>query len=120
MMISGTDNFEREIFITLQIPGTHCWPKAKKSAPYLKHEHRHLFIIRVGSRVEHNDRHIEFMALRTVINDHLMKRWNKRLGLMQLGSMSCEALAQELLEKFEYLNWVEVSEDGENGAWLSR
>jgi hypothetical protein len=40
-------------------------------------------------------------------------------GMCEFGAMSCEMLATELIDKFE-LTRCEVSEDNENGAFVTR
>ncbi len=108
---------KRQIFVTFQKEGIHCYPDAPSGVEFLKYQHRHMFHFRVSIDVTHNDRDIEFI---------LFKRELENLygsDILSLNSKSCEMLAEELIEYIskEYPNRsiiVEVSEDGENGAIL--
>lgn len=97
---------------------------------YLEHEHRHVFHIRFGLTVHHQDREVEFLDVRD---------WLKKLPFLQdgvkLGQMSCEMIAQQIIEAARK-RWdpgdnlpgvfmpdsakrsyrCSVHEDGENGA----
>jgi hypothetical protein len=67
--------------------------------------------------VLHNDRDIEFIQF---------KRWLENLykdGILQLDYKSCEMMADDLYLQIanRYPNraiWIEVAEDGENGALI--
>ena len=118
---------ERTIFVTFQKEGIHCYPAAATDpqlAPgdeydvsFLGTPHRHIFHFRVWIEVEHLDRAIEFIQF---------KRWLEHLyrdGTLQLDYKSCEMMAEDLYLQIaaKYPNkevWIEVSEDGENGALL--
>lgn len=108
----------RQIFITFQKEGIHCYPDAPNNVEFLKHQHRHIFHFRVTLSVTHNDRDVEFI---------LFKRELENLytgGTMLMNYRSCEMLGEELIEYIsrEYPNrqiQVEVSEDGENGAVIT-
>jgi hypothetical protein len=71
----------------------------------------------VWADVVHNDRDIEFIQF---------KRWLENLyrsGTLQLDYKSCEMMADDLYIQIalRYPNravWIEVSEDGENGALI--
>ena len=120
-------NAERKIWITFQKEGIHCYPAAA-TAPelatgdeydvsFLGSPHRHIFHFRVWIDVVHNDRDIEFIQF---------KRWLQRLyesGTLQLDYKSCEMMADDLYlqiaQKYpDRAVWIEVSEDGENGALI--
>jgi hypothetical protein len=67
--------------------------------------------------VLHNDRDIEFIQF---------KRWLENLykdGILQLDYKSCEMMADDLYAEIaarypERAVWIEVAEDGENGALI--
>jgi len=118
---------ERKIWVQFQKEGIHCYPAAA-TAPelatgdeydvsFLGSPHRHIFHFRVWIDVVHNDRDIEFIQF---------KRWLQRLyesGTLQLDYRSCEMMADDLYlqiaQKYpDRAVWIEVSEDGENGALI--
>lgn len=97
--------------VTYNFWGIHKWKDAKN---YLKYPHRHLFYITMMIEQFHNDRDIEFIALKEELIDFCEKRFNK------LEGMSCEMIGEEIKLFFElkYPNRevrIEVSEDNENG-----
>lgn len=118
---------QRMIFVTFQKEGIHKYPAAltdpnlktndEYDVSFLGYPHRHLFYFKVWISVEHADREIEFFQC---------KRWLENLynqGTLQLDYKSCEMMADELHEKIiqKYPNreiWIEISEDGENGAFI--
>lgn len=115
------------IFVTFQKEGIHCFPAAltdpslatgdEYDVSFLGHPHRHIFHFKVWIEVEHSDRAIEFIQF---------KRWLENLynqGTLQLDYKSCEMMAEDLYEQIatKYPGrevWIEVSEDGENGALI--
>jgi len=118
---------ERKIWVQFQKEGIHCYPAAA-TAPelatgdeydvsFLGSPHRHIFHFRVWIDVVHNDRDIEFIQF---------KRWLQRLyesGTLQLDYRSCEMMSDDLYLQIaqKYPGravWIEVSEDGENGALI--
>lgn len=112
----------RVIWITFQKEGIHCYPQAAtdpnlKEVSFLANPHRHMFHFRVELEVFHNDRDVEFILLKR----ELEGLYNR--GTLQLNNMSCEMIAEELIE---YLSnqypgrqiCVDVSEDNENGSSL--
>ena len=117
-----TEPTSRMIYVTFQKEGIHKYPAALTDTAlaevsFLGYTHRHQFGFKVGISVEHNDRAIEFI---------LFKRWLESLygdGIIQLDFKSCEMIAEDL---YKIINSkypgrtisIDVSEDGENGAWL--
>lgn len=110
------------IWVTFRKEGTHCYPAALTDANltdvnFLGHPHRHIFHFKVWIEVRHDDRDIEFIQF---------KRWLESLyneDTLQLNNKSCEMIARELHEQIwsKYPvreNWIEVSEDGENGCLI--
>jgi len=118
---------KRMIWVKFNREGIHKYPAALTDpalatgddydVSFLGYPHRHIFEFQVWISVTHNDRDIEFIQF---------KRWLEKLydeKTLQLNYRSCEMIAEDL-----YLTintrypgrevWIEVSEDGENGAIL--
>ena len=118
---------ERKIWVTFRKEGIHCYPAAatdpslatgdEYDVSFLGTPHRHIFHFRVWIDVLHNDRDIEFIQF---------KRWLENLykdGILQLDYKSCEMMADDLYAEIagrypDRAVWIEVSEDGENGALI--
>ena len=118
---------ERKIWVTFRKEGIHCYPAAatdpalktgdEYDVSFLGTPHRHIFHFRVWIDVLHNDRDIEFIQF---------KRWLENLykdGILQLDYKSCEMMADELYAEIagrypDRAVWIEVAEDGENGALI--
>jgi len=118
---------ERKIWITFRKEGIHCYPAAatdpalatgdEYDVSFLGTPHRHIFHFRVWIDVLHNDRDIEFIQF---------KRWLENLykdGILQLDHKSCEMMADDLYAEIagrypDRAVWIEVAEDGENGALI--
>jgi hypothetical protein len=118
---------ERKIWVTFCKEGIHCYPAAatdpalatgdEYDVSFLGTPHRHIFHFRVWIDVLHNDRDIEFIQF---------KRWLENLykdGILQLDYKSCEMMADDLYAEIaarypDRAVWIEVAEDGENGALI--
>ena len=118
-------NAVRKIWVTFHKEGIHCYPAAatdpqlatgnEYDVSFLGTPHRHIFHFRVWIDVVHNDRDIEFIQF---------KRWLENLykeNILQLDYKSCEMMSDDLYLQIsaKYPGrtvWVEVAEDGENGA----
>ena len=113
---------QRKIWVTFQKEGIHKYPAALTDpgladVQFLGYPHRHMFHFRVWIDVFHNDRDVEFIQF---------KRWLENLyrdDTLQLDYKSCEMMADDLYIQIasRYPNravWIEVSEDGENGALI--
>ena len=116
---------KRQIWVTFQKEGIHCYPAAASDpalatgdeydVSFLATPHRHIFHFQVWIDVVHNDRDIEFIQF---------KRWLENLyrdDTLQLDHKSCEMISDDLYlqiaQKYPDRSvWIEVSEDGENGA----
>jgi hypothetical protein len=113
------------IFVTFQKEGIHRYPAAATDpklatgdwldVSFLSTPHRHVFHFRVEMSVFHDDRDIEFIQAKRI-----MEQWYSN-GTLQLNYKSCEMIARELYDMC-YAKWpsrdyvIEVSEDGENGC----
>lgn len=105
-----------EIFCTLQFEGIHHWPECPfTEVSFLRVPHRHIFYIKAYKIGSHLDREVEFVMLKREISEYLDSMYPDG----NLGTRSCEMLAQELCNEFD-LNRCEVSEDGENGAIITQ
>jgi len=114
----STKNITTEVYCTLQVEGTHNWPDCPfEEVDYLRVPHRHIFHIKAYGKVTHSDRDVEFIMLKHEIWKYLTtgKYWSHNNHLCEFGAMSCEMIAQELIDNFD-LSRCEVSEDNENGA----
>ena len=118
---------ERKIWITFRKEGIHCYPAAatdpalatgdEYDVSFLGTPHRHIFHFRVWIDVVHNDRDIEFIQF---------KRWLENLykeGTLRLDYRSCEMMSDDLYQQIaakypDRAVWIEVAEDGENGALI--
>ena len=118
---------QKKIWVTFQKEGMHRYPAAatdpalatgdEYDVSFLANPHRHIFHFRVWVDVVHNDRDIEFIQF---------KRWLENLyrdNTLQLDYKSCEMMADDLYIQIasRYPSravWIEVSEDGENGALI--
>jgi hypothetical protein len=116
---------DRKIWVTFQKEGIHKYPAAatdpalatgdEYDVSFLASPHRHIFHFRVYIDVFHNDRDIEFIQF---------KRWLENLyrdSILNLDHKSCEMMADDLYDQIaarypDRTVWIDVSEDGENGA----
>lgn len=79
--------------------------------------HRHMFHFKVEMQVFHDDRDVEFIQAKRIIES-----WYQD-GTLALDFKSCEMMARDLYNKC-ITQWpdrnytIEVSEDGENGCRL--
>lgn len=114
---------QTEVYCSLQIEGLHCWPEAKILFPevaYLSDPHRHIFHIKCHSKVNHDDRDVEFIMLKHSVDNFMQNWYDPMYNLFDFGRMSCEDIAQSILDEFDSIYKVEVSEDGENGCIKQR
>ena len=118
---------KRMIWVTFQKEGIHCYPQAlhdpglktgdEYDVSFLGWPHRHIFHVKVGIQVFHNDRDLEFIQVkRWLVNQYTN-------GILELNHKSCEMMSDELhaVISNKYPNreiWIEVSEDGENGSFV--
>ena len=122
-----TDPTSRMIWVSFSKEGIHKYPAAltdpalatgdEYDVSFLGYPHRHIFEFKVWISVTHLNRDIEFIQF---------KRWLEKLyneNTLELNYRSCEMIAEELHAKItaRYPNrevWIDVSEDGENGAFM--
>ncbi len=108
---------KREIITYNVIEGIHNYPNAPEVVDFLSYPHRHNFVIRCKAEVSHNNREIEIILLQRKIERKLKQNFG---SFCIFKSMSCEDIAEWLLNEFVELNYVEVLEDGYGGAALTR
>jgi len=96
----------------------HQYKKAPEEVAFLRNLHRHIFHVTIYIQQFHDDRDIEFI---------MFKRWLDKAIQRKIVKMnsakSCEMMARELnkLIKRKYGKRkirIEISEDGENGAYI--
>ena len=113
---------KQEVYCKFSIEGIHQWADCPLTeVDYLKYPHRHNFVIQAYADVSHSNRDIEFIVLQHELSNYLKdKYFSTQHNACTFGNMSCEMIAHELLDKFPYLTKIDVSEDGENGAVLTK
>lgn len=114
------------IKVKVQVDGIHRYENAKAKHAYLSYDHRHTFHVMVKMQVLHNDREVEFFALKDHIVEVMEQQYDVNGNLFQFEGDSCEQIATEVLlhiEKMYHLAdgrkrdiLVTVSEDGDNEA----
>ena len=119
MGIDMTMQTESTVWITFQKEGIHCYPAAPEGVEFLRHPYRHIFHFRVEIGVNHDDRDVEFILFKRMIEG-----WYDDETL-ELDYKSCEMMARNLLSNLYYKYpdrsiEVTVSEDGENGATVKK
>ena len=111
----------RSVIVKTSYEGVHCWPQAPQEVAYLANPHRHIFHIEAEIEVFHNDRELEFIMIKHKI-DRCIGWHLDNNGVWQMGAMSCEQVAEEVLGMLqeEYGTdrrmCVSVFEDNENGC----
>ena len=98
--------------VTLRKEGFHYWKNAYEEVDFLKNKHRHVFQIVVMVEQRHNERDIEYIMFK-----HLLEKSISEIN----GPESCETIATNIMELVQKVYpgrrvRVEVTEDGENGA----
>ena len=111
---------DKSIWITDRFTRLHHWPDAPADVGFLRHPHRHVFVIRVWIKVEHNDRDVEFFQAKRILRS-ICAEWDDPYLEFEAVRASCEDIAEDILTKMRARYYstcykVEVSEDGENGA----
>lgn len=106
------------IWVTLQQENFHRWKDAPESTAFLRESHRHVFHFEVTLEVKHDDREVEFFDLKRFVGVlvHKPELWK---------NMSCEQIAEMVIvhlnaKYHDRYASVDVSEDGENGATVTK
>lgn len=101
------------VWVTTQFIGFHRWKDAPDEVKFLRDWHRHVFHVKLGVPVDHNNRDIEFILLKDKLSYFISANFAKQF------EYSCEQIAEMIVTKFNG-SFCEVSEDGENGALVER
>lgn len=109
------DRVRIRVFCQFRFEGFHCWPKAPPAVEFLRDLHRHVFHVRAELSVDHHDRDVEFILLKRAMQEATANKLEEG----ETRSWSCERWALWYLNEFR-LDRCEVSEDGENGAIVTR
>jgi Zn ribbon nucleic-acid-binding protein len=99
------------------IEGFHCYPDAPEMVDFLRYKHRHVFCIECGFQVTDSDREIEIFMQQFQIGEYFAHRFGRPA---QFGNMSCEMIAEGVIEAFNHCIYVKVLEDKEGGAIVQR
>ena len=105
---------KKYIEVRVDVEGLHQWKDCPlPNVEYLKHLHRHTFQISCRAEVSHGDRDIEFIDFKHKLKKYIAKTWyDGAYGCCNFGGMSCEMIAEDLLNYFGLCQCT-VSEDGE-------
>lgn len=115
------------VIAKLMIEGLHFWKDAPEKVEFLRNKHRHTFYIEVKVKVDHADRQIEAITLKHNILKLLDETFPRFypykeplhfITAYDFASLSCESLAQFILDKLP-ADSVLILEDNEVGgeAW---
>ena len=105
----------KTVILDFDVEGYHSYPNAPKEVEFLSYPHRHIFQIRAGYRVTDSNREREIFIEQDNVKNYL----GEVFGVpCQFENMSCEMIAEEILEfaQEDGCVWVEVFEDGKGGA----
>lgn len=103
------------VVIHARVAGTHNWPSGYPT--FLNHEHRHEFHVNVEMEVFHNDRELEIILLKRVVDIYFQAQYlsSPETGERRFGSSSCEALADGLLSYLQEKYRIPVDADLPDG-----
>lgn len=99
------------------IEGYHCYPGAPKEVSFLSNRHRHIFVIRCAFEVIDSNREIEIFMQQKKIDEFIISNYGKPA---EFYSLSCEMIAEIIINNFNNCVEVEVLEDGFGGAIIQR
>jgi hypothetical protein len=103
---------KKQVIINLDVEGFHYWQNAPDSVDFLRSNHRHIFNIKGWYDVEDLDREVEIFLLQWEVSKYVKDKWGEPAIF---GGMSCEMIAMDLLERFNF-SAVEVLEDYRGGG----
>lgn len=101
------------IWVTTKFAAFHYWKDAPDQVAFLRSSHRHLFHVKAFWEVNHNDRDLEFFIQKEKLEDYVRTNLEGKTF-----AASCEMLAEKILNALGCC-YVDVSEDGENGAFVA-
>jgi len=103
--------------VRTQFEAWHHWADAPEEQKYLRDSHRHIFHVEMAVVQSHNDRDVEYHALKLNLDTMLGMRYQRHLY-----ERSCEMVAEEVADWGKVhgydVAYVKIFEDGENGAHL--
>jgi hypothetical protein len=107
------------VIVQFEQEGFHNYPDAPTEVKFLRDSHRHTFIFKLGFEVSHNNREKEIFLMRDEVRFMLTEFYGSPC---QFGAMSCEMIAEELIQHFEEdgVAWVEVWEENTGGARVEK
>jgi hypothetical protein len=80
--------------------GIHHWPAAPEEVAFLRNPHRHHFKVEIECNADHDDRELEFFMVKSRIDRFIsgtLQPYHPSMHLLlNMGSMSCEMLAQSI------------------------
>lgn len=106
----------KSIWITTQFVGFHKWPDAPDEVAYLRDYHRHRFGVKVAIVVKHSNRDVEFLTFKRQLENYIDSTFKDKYfeySCEHIAEMICKFISTVLLHIVLYVN---VDEDGENGA----
>lgn len=111
------------VYCTTQFLAFHYWPEAPEQFSHLSSAHRHIFHVEVGVLVSHDNRDVEFQHLKTIV-DLICKDFSAFNSTSRATTLSCEQFCDIIERKLRTVHglrvrWVDVSEDKENGAYIT-
>ena len=107
-------SIKKIVWIKTSFEGFHRWINAPDDVAFLRDYHRHIFEVKLGVEVSDGDREVEFFQLKRKVESFILDEFEGHWF-----EFSCEQIAEFLLNKFDAC-FVEISEDGENGATISK
>lgn len=102
------------ILVKTSFEGWHQYTNAPEEVEFLRHPHRHMFFVEAEIEVWDDDRELEFVIVKRMLNQYL---YTKPFS----GECSCEQMSKQiinyLIQKLGDRNMcVTVLEDNENGG----
>jgi len=111
---------DKTIVCNVSVEGFHNWPDAPVQFEYLRSKHRHIFNIELHIPVTDSNREIEFIEEQRIIKELLLKEFGDDKVYAQFKSMSCEHIAEWLMDKYPTATFCKVIEDTNGGATIVR
>lgn len=114
-MVKELQKIKKQIIVNFDVEGFHKYPNAPLQVEFLSNKHRHTFKIKVAFEVQHLNIDKEFFIIREQIKEYLMETYGSPCDF---GNMSCEMIAQEIIEfaSEDGVIWCEVWEEETAGA----
>ena len=110
------------ISVTVRVEGLHHWIMAPARRYYLRNAHRHQFLLTATMKVGHEHREIEFHNAMDEVRKALRIIYPLQVDTEchDFGDHSCETIGINLLHFCPWIDRIEISEDGECAAQVSR